>query len=491
MASDRLAKLAAIARELGAEELARDAESVAARVAANRFYVACVGQFKRGKSTLINALIEEDLLPTGVVPVTAVITIVRFGADVHCVVHFQDGERRTIDRNAIAEFVTEEHNPSNEKRVSVLEIETTATLLASGMCLVDTPGLGSVFLSNTETTRAFVPHIDAAIVVIGADPPISGDEVALAHDITQQVRDVIFVLNKADRSAAGDVEQARAFAERAVREDVLTISALHRSGDWSKLRQRLAALAPGELAGAAELRASRRLAALLAHEIDERRRALTAPIEETERRLADVDGRITAARNALDDLTFLFASEQQKLTRALSEKRDEFLSQDFARANDERDARSIARATIELWLSDVEPVAQAMFDAATDRFVALLRDLGGIELERHLARRRFFFTNLSELTGRSFFHRRDAQEYLRRLLQTNSARVMNDMIDRFVGIRRVLERDVAAALREIGAASQRAANHARDALTQGRDRGAAQMENLERLRRELHDAPSV
>jgi len=50
-------------------------------------------------------------------------------------------------------------------------------------CLVDTPGIGSVFAGNTATTRSFVPHIDAALVVLGADPPLSGDELALVDEL--------------------------------------------------------------------------------------------------------------------------------------------------------------------------------------------------------------------------------------------------------------------------------------------------------------------
>src|SRR5512146_782219 len=75
-----LERLGAIAEAFGADKLAADANSLAERVAEGRFFVACVGQFKRGKSTLLDALIGESLLPTGIVPVTTVPTVVRYGA---------------------------------------------------------------------------------------------------------------------------------------------------------------------------------------------------------------------------------------------------------------------------------------------------------------------------------------------------------------------------------------------------------------------------
>jgi ABC-type uncharacterized transport system ATPase component len=69
--------LGVVARRLGIEALAREAADIAFRVEEGRFFVACVGQFKRGKSTLLNALIGEPILPTGVVPVTSAITLLR------------------------------------------------------------------------------------------------------------------------------------------------------------------------------------------------------------------------------------------------------------------------------------------------------------------------------------------------------------------------------------------------------------------------------
>ncbi|MGA8267891.1 MAG: dynamin family protein, partial [Candidatus Acidiferrales bacterium] len=72
-------RLADLADDFGAAHIADTARSLAVRVSEGRFYVACVGQFKRGKSTLLNALLGSQLLPTGVVPVTSVPTIIRFG----------------------------------------------------------------------------------------------------------------------------------------------------------------------------------------------------------------------------------------------------------------------------------------------------------------------------------------------------------------------------------------------------------------------------
>ena len=83
--ASRLLRLADLAQEIVAEPVAEEARELAARVSEGRFYVACIGQFKRGKSTLLNALVGHEVVPTGFVPVTAVPTVIRFGDELRAV----------------------------------------------------------------------------------------------------------------------------------------------------------------------------------------------------------------------------------------------------------------------------------------------------------------------------------------------------------------------------------------------------------------------
>jgi hypothetical protein len=168
--------LADVARELGDDAAAADVTALKQRLDEGRFFVACVGQFKRGKSTLINALVGDAVLPVGVIPVTAVVTVVRNGDARRVRVKTRVADWHDVPLAELASYVAEEQNPDNVKEVLAVEAYVPSPLLASGMCLVDTPGLGSVHASNTAATRDFVPHIDAALVVLGADPPISGEE---------------------------------------------------------------------------------------------------------------------------------------------------------------------------------------------------------------------------------------------------------------------------------------------------------------------------
>jgi hypothetical protein len=173
--------LAELADELGSQRVREEATALAQRTAEGRFYIACIGQFKRGKSTLMNALLADRVLPTGVLPITAVPTIVRHGPSRSARVRFQGGTWVDVPPEDLTQYVSEDQNPENKKNVAGVEVFSPSPLLYQGMCFVDTPGLGSVFAGNTAATQAFVPHIDAAIVVVDADPPISGEELALVE----------------------------------------------------------------------------------------------------------------------------------------------------------------------------------------------------------------------------------------------------------------------------------------------------------------------
>ena len=206
-----LTRLAELATGFDAEYIACAARSIAERVSEGRFYVACIGQFKRGKSTLLNALIGSSVLPTAVIPVTAVPTVVRYGEQVSARVRFRNTDWKEIPVSNVPEYVTEDKNPENTKGVAGVEIFVRSPILSTGMCLVDTPGIGSVFAGNTAATQAFIPHIDAAIVVIGTDPPLSGDEMQLVEAISTEVHDLLFVLNKADRAEEAERTTAVTF----------------------------------------------------------------------------------------------------------------------------------------------------------------------------------------------------------------------------------------------------------------------------------------
>jgi GTP-binding protein EngB required for normal cell division len=455
---DRLERLVAQADRAGASRVAQDARDLSGRLADGRFYVACLGQFKRGKSTLINALLGEELLPVGVVPVTTVVTVVRHGERPSARVRRAGGSWEPIGLSELATFATEEQNPANRLRVDALEVLHPCPLLATGLCLVDTPGVGSVFAEACAATRAFVPHVDAALVVIGGDPPLSGEEAELIETVSSHVDSILVVLNKADRLSDDERRQAKSFAGRVLEArlgrsagTILEVSARERilrtgpERDWPKLQEQLSALARergSDLVGAAEERGATSLVDRLLQELGERRGALTRPIAESERRVASLQQCAAAAERAISGLSYTFRAEQDRLGAMFARRREDFLREALPRATAELVARlqepslgrgptlrrrafaraqEVHRPWVERWRAAEQPVAERAYREASSRFVELangflaqLADSGeaalaalprsvGIELGFRV-RSGLFYTEMMTLTSRSIVH---------------------------------------------------------------------------------------
>ncbi|HVC19229.1 MAG TPA: dynamin family protein [Vicinamibacterales bacterium] len=444
---DAMARMAA---GLGAAPVAADARQVVDRLQAGRLHVACVGQFKRGKSTLLNALVGEAILPAGVPPVTSTVTVLRYGAERGATVHFADGTARPIRASDIGAYVSEGQNPENAKGVDLVDVCLPSRLLETGLCLIDTPGVGSVLAGNTAVTRAFIPHIDAALVVMGGDPPISGEELSLVVEIAAQVDRLIFVLNKADRLSEADRGEAARFTTRVLAErlgrapdPLIEVSATGRLAgetafEWPALERALAVLVE-EAAGVLEqvrARASRRLVRRLLAEVDEHEAALRRPIDESARRLDAIRRWIDEADRAVRDLGQLLAVRQQELARTFEAARASFVAGAAGagrdrvaaalarltgragrrRADGMREAGVVARALVGDWLDRIEPDAARVYREAIGRFVQLANDLssrlartgaaGSPELsspfepdEGFSVRRGFYFTGIMQLTS--------------------------------------------------------------------------------------------
>lgn len=321
---------------------------------------------------------------------------------------------RDVDPATLASYVSEEGNPENAKGVAGVEVSVPSPLLASGMCLVDTPGLGSVFAAGTAATRAFIPHVDAALVVLGADPPISEDELALVEEVARHVEDIVVVLNKADRVSEAERAEAKAFSERVLAGrlrrspgPILEVSAAERlegaasTRDWDALREALARLSResgAALVRAAEERGVPLLVGRLLRDLDEERDALSRPLEESERRIEDLRRCVADAERAMNDLACLFTAEEERLAKGFAARKEAFLAATLEDARRElaeelrrldvrrpaprehatRLAQEVSRRWLDRWRAEEQPAAEALYRQAAERFV----DLANRFLER-------------------------------------------------------------------------------------------------------------
>jgi GTP-binding protein EngB required for normal cell division/Mg2+ and Co2+ transporter CorA len=514
--ASRLLRLRRLAQELGAEPVAEEASELAARVSEGRFYVACVGQFKRGKSTLLNALVGHEVVPTGYVPVTAVPTVIRFGDKLHARVRMRDASWRDVAMHDLKEYVTEEFNPENKKAVEGAEVFVPSPLLFSGMCFVDTPGLGSVFTGNTATTQAFIPHIDAALVVVGADPPIAGEELALVEAVGKQVQDLILVINKADRTS----DPERAAAAKFTREilgsrlhrpmgEVLEVSATERMEnrgplrDWEKLLASLQGLVEdsgGNLVRAACDRGLQRLSEQLLAMISEDLDALERPIEESERRIELMKQTIHEAERSIRELSFLFMAEQHRISDLFGERHQQFFRSAWTESETEFNekllslplgfgphyrrrvmhlAQQISRRKVMPWLKPEQEEGERQYRAVAIRFAEMgnsfLKKLAAAGLSE-LARMPHALDPDKGLRVRSRF---TFEDFIGIAQPPSPLRWLADVFLPFVGARKIITNEAREFLQHLlGTNSSRVQNDVLNRIQESRDRLEVEIRKL-------------
>jgi small GTP-binding protein len=202
-------------------ELVAPVEKITEKINQGKFNLVVVGQFKRGKSTLINALVGESILPTAAVPLTSVVTMLRYGSQKRIVVYFENGQLQTITPEELQDYVTEKLNPENVKRVKRVEIELPSEFLAEGVCLVDTPGIGSIYAHNTDAANRFLPESDATIFLMTADQPLSIGEVEFLRNVRDHVTKIFFVLNKVDLLSETERQEEEDFIKRSLAREMV------------------------------------------------------------------------------------------------------------------------------------------------------------------------------------------------------------------------------------------------------------------------------
>lgn len=200
--------------------LARKFDLISNKVKNKELQLVVLGQFKRGKTTLINALIGVNLLPTAVIPLTSVVTILKYGNKPKAFVQFLDGRTSEITIAELKNYITEGKNPKNIKQVDKVTIEYPSSYLKDGVQIIDTPGVGSVYKHNTDVAYEFVPQADAGIFVVTADPPISASELSFLISIKDYLGKILFVQNKIDQVGVDERNQSLEFTKRIIEENI-------------------------------------------------------------------------------------------------------------------------------------------------------------------------------------------------------------------------------------------------------------------------------
>lgn len=169
----------------------------------NNYNILVVGEAKRGKSTFVNALIGQDLLPTDVDISTSQVFRVSQAPRPAYRLRFEDDSVQEITADDLSRYgsqvVADAQNiPRLDQMIRWIEVEVPVRFIPKGIALLDTPGLGSLYAAHAQITHRFVPHADAVIFVLDSKSPIGQSEIEFIETILGVTNQIFFIQTMID-----------------------------------------------------------------------------------------------------------------------------------------------------------------------------------------------------------------------------------------------------------------------------------------------------
>jgi len=187
-------------------------EKVLEQITSCSYRVAVIGEFKRGKSSLLNALLGTQVLPTDILPTTGTVSRIVYGTTQNMTICYKDGTEEQRDLSELRYYGTklEEHSEERLQGIREILVQYPSVFCKNGIELIDTPGLNDDE-HMTETTLGVLKDIDAAIVVISAKMPLSMTERDLIVRLLtcREIHDIVFVVTFIDAVSNRRREQDR------------------------------------------------------------------------------------------------------------------------------------------------------------------------------------------------------------------------------------------------------------------------------------------
>ena len=182
-------------------EFCSKVKGIANRISSHQYRVAVIGEFKRGKSSLVNALLGTQILPTDILPMTAAVTHVRYSEKSRILIRYKSGETEENTVEQLIDYATK-YDTEKEERASRIEnitVEYPSVFCKNHIEIIDTPGLNDDD-KMTKITLSVLGEIDTAVLVTSAQAPLSITEQNLVITLLKEqgIHHIFFVVTYID-----------------------------------------------------------------------------------------------------------------------------------------------------------------------------------------------------------------------------------------------------------------------------------------------------
>lgn len=208
--SNGLQRISEVCDELNMEETEAALTRSKEKMKNHKFAIGILGEFKRGKSTVINALLGREIMPSDILPTSATMNRVTYGLEPQAQVLMRSGDVETIEVDDLVEYVTklDEDKAAQAELVEEAIVFYPCKFCQNGVDIVDTPGLNDEGRMD-KIVEEIIPKLDAVIMVITPDSPFSMSEAEFVRTklMTSDIGRLIFLVNKFDLVHKRDQER--------------------------------------------------------------------------------------------------------------------------------------------------------------------------------------------------------------------------------------------------------------------------------------------
>lgn len=356
--------------------------------------ISVIGQFKRGKTTFINGVLDAEVLPVGIIPVTSVATKIQYG-DALAEVYFKSGEHQPIPLTQLVGYIAEQQNPNNQKGVSFVNLFLPNPFLKDGLILVDTPGVGSIHQNNTDEAYAFMKDSDAIVFMLSVDSPINEIEREFLSQARNYAAKFYFAINKIDTISPADLSAYLGYCHDILCQimeveaiELFAISAKTKAGMaalFDKITGDMTVSADRIILDSVQIKFRDTLAAALSH-LELYRRAYSMPLSNLEAKRCELEEKLTSLDQLTKDASFYLLRNIDELLEQI-----QAVLQDGAREIGKKLAEELAAAYQQHQQNkprDLEKVLMALLDTCLTQHLSDLSETGLNSLSRgyeHLA----------------------------------------------------------------------------------------------------------